>query len=115
MNADKIERTKRAILIAPKTSGKKIDLDTATEKDFDGMTYLHYMLYDDVIFEEVMMEEKLLALVTYLLGESCHWSSIGCHFKGMGEEGVVPLHSDAGNGIPSPLLNYSWCPTSTMH
>ena len=25
----------------------------------------------------------------------------------MGEEGVVPLHSDAGNGIPSPLPSYS--------
>ena len=57
LNADKIERTKRAILDrAEKTSGKKIDLDTATEKDFEGMTYLHYMLYDDVIFEEVMMK-----------------------------------------------------------
>ena len=108
LDTDKIERTKRAILDrAEKTSGKKIDLDTATEKDFDGMTYLHYMLYDDVIFEEVMMEEKPLALITYLLGESCHLSSIGCHFKGMGEDGVVPLHSDAGNGIPSPLPSYS--------
>ena len=68
LDTDKIERTKRAILDrAEKTSGKKIDLDTATEKDFDGMTYLHYMLYDDVIFEEVMMEEKPLALITYLL------------------------------------------------
>ena len=108
LDSDKVERTKRAILDrAEKTSGKKIDLETATQEDFDGMTYLHYMLYDDVVFEEVMMEEKPLALITYLLGESCHLSSIGCHFKGMGEAGVVPLHSDAANGAPSPLPSYS--------
>jgi ectoine hydroxylase-related dioxygenase (phytanoyl-CoA dioxygenase family) len=36
-------------------------------------------------------------------------SSIGCHFKGMGERGVVPLHSDNGNGIPQPFPDYSLC------
>ena len=108
LNQDKIERTKNAILErAEKVSGKKIDLESATEKDFEGATYLHYLLYDNEIFEEVMMEEKPLTLITYLLGESCHLSSIGCHFKGMGDSGVLPLHSDAANGAPSPLPSYS--------
>ena len=60
-------------------TGKKIDPDTATAEDLSGglgvgNNYQHYMLYDDEVFEEILMEEKPLALVTYLLGESCHLS-----------------------------------------
>ena len=88
-------------------TGKTIDLEDASEDDFQGMTYVPYMLYDDQIFEEILMEPKPLALITYLLGESCVLSSIGCHFKGQGVHGQVPLHSDNGNGIPSPYPAYS--------
>ena len=63
------------------------------------------MLYDDEVFEEIMMQEKPLALITYLLGESCLLSSLGCHFKGPGESGVVPLHSDSSG--PAPFPSYS--------
>ncbi len=110
LSAPQVERTKAAILERVEgIAGRSINLDTATAEDFENMTYVPYMLYDNEVFEEVLMEEKPLALMTYLLGESCLLSSIGCHFKGMGEMGVLPLHSDNGNGIPQPFPSYSLC------
>lgn len=88
-------------------TGKRIDPQTATAEDFGGMSYLPYMLYDHEIFQEILLLPKPLAMITYLLGESCVLSSIGSHFKGQGADGVIPLHSDAGNGIPTPLPPHS--------
>ena len=102
-----IERAKSAILArVEKHLGREIDLDGATAEDFPGMTYVPYLLYDDEIFEEILVEPKPLALVTYLLGESCLLSSMGCHFKGPGGM-PLPLHSDNGNGIPAPFAEIS--------
>ena len=115
-----IERAKAAILArAEGTVGHAIDVDTATEDDFQGMTYIPYMLYDDEIFEEILVAAKPLALINYLLGESCLLSSMGCHFKGPGGM-PLPLHSDNGNGIPAPFpatshvanVNYALTPYS---
>jgi len=103
LSEDTISRAKAAILSrAQEFAGHKIDLDTATMEDFEGMTYLPYLLYDDEVFEDILMEEKPLALVTYLLGGSCLLSSIGCHFKGPGGQPLA-LHSDNGNGMPAPF------------
>ncbi len=119
LSEDRIERAKNALLNrVEKNTGKRIDLDTATTDDFEGMTYLHYMLYEDEVFEQILMEEKPLALITYLLGESCLLSSIGCHFKGPGEGGVIPLHSDTAGPAPHPVYsmvanaNYALTPYS---
>ena len=110
LHAEQIERVKAAILRRVEGDlGRPVNIDTATADDFANMTYIPYMLYDDVVFEEVLMLEQPLTMMTYLLGESCLLSSIGCHFKGMGEQGVVPLHSDNGNGIPQPFPAYSLC------
>jgi ectoine hydroxylase-related dioxygenase (phytanoyl-CoA dioxygenase family) len=65
-----------------------------------------YLLYDDEVFEEILMAPKPLALITWLLGESCLLSSIGCHFKGPGGTPLA-LHSDNGNGMPAPFPAYS--------
>ena len=78
------------------------DLLEAKQEDFSGLSYQPYLLYDDPVFPEILMLERPLALVTYLLGESCHLSSIGSHFKGPGGE-PLRLHSDNGNGMPSPI------------
>jgi len=53
------------------------------------------------------MEEKPLALVTYLLGESCLLSSMGCHFRVPGGLPLM-LHSDNGNGTPAPYSSISY-------
>ena len=107
LSASQIERAKGAILArAERVADKRIDLATATEEDFEGMVYIPYVLYDDEVFEEILVAPKPLALVSYLLGESCLLSSMGCHFKGPGGM-PVPLHSDNGNGIPAPFPSYS--------
>ncbi len=103
-----VERAQAAILKrVEEDTGRQIDIDTATQDEFEGMTYLPYLLYDDPVFEDILLEEKPLALMQYLLGESLLLSSLGCHFKGPGNNGVVPLHSDNGNGMPAPFPHYS--------
>ncbi len=102
-----VERARAAILARVEAdTGRRIDPDRATAEDFEGMQYLPYLLYDDEVFERILLEPKPLALITYLLGESCLLSSLGCQFKGPG--GVpLPHHSDNGNGMPSPYPAYS--------
>ena len=124
LSEDRIQRAKNAILRRVESNtGKKIDPDTATAEDLSGglgvgNNYQHYMLYDDEVFEEILMEEKPLALVTYLLGESCHLSSVGCHFKGPGAVGWAGLHADTNGPQPFPLyantsnVNYALTPYS---
>jgi len=107
LSPDRIERAKAAILArVERATGKRIDIETESGRQITGMSYIPYLLYDDEVFEEILMEPKPLALVTYLLGESCLLSSIGCHFKGPGGT-PLPLHSDNGNGMPAPFPAFS--------
>lgn len=107
LSEDTMARARQAILArVERDSGKRVDIEAATEDDYEGMTYLPYLLYDAEVFEEILMEPKPLALITYLLGESCLLSSFGCHFKGPGGM-PLPLHSDNGNGMPAPFPAYS--------
>ena len=92
LSEDQVNRAKAAILKRVEAeTGHAIDLETATADDFKNLTYVYYMLYEDEVFEEILMAEKPLALMTYLLGESCLLSSVGSHFKGIGEQGFVRL------------------------
>ena len=107
LSDSQIERAKAAILArAERDAGHSIDPDAATAEDCEGMTYIPYMLYEDEVFEEILMAREPLALITYLLGESCLLSSMGCHFRGPGGM-YLPLHSDNGNGIPAPFTSFS--------
>ncbi len=107
LSQETVEKAKTAILDKVESmTGRRIDPETATETDFKGMTYLPYLLYDNEVFEEILMQAEPLALITYLLGESCLLSSLGCHFKGPGGD-ALPLHSDNGNGMPGPFPAYS--------
>ena len=94
LSEDRIERAKAAILRRVESKkGSTIDPATATAEDFNGMAYQHYLIFDDPVFPEILLEPKPLALITYLLGESCVLSSMGCHFRG---PGGLPLgvHAD---------------------
>ena len=80
----------------------------------DGGSYLVFQLVNrGRIFEEAVMAEKPLALVTYLLGESCQLSSCGGHVRAQGD---VPqgMHVDTPF-VPAPLpgfahtCNMMWC------
>jgi ectoine hydroxylase-related dioxygenase (phytanoyl-CoA dioxygenase family) len=107
LSEGQIERARSAIVqrVAQET-GRQVDLESESGRGFEGVTYVPYLLYDDEVFEEIMMAEKPLALITYLLGNSCLLSSIGCHFKGPGGTPLA-LHSDNGNGMPAPFPAYS--------
>jgi ectoine hydroxylase-related dioxygenase (phytanoyl-CoA dioxygenase family) len=103
-----IERAKAAIVArVERTTGKRVDVVGESGQMFTGMQYVPYLLYDDAVFEEILLEPKPLALITYLLGESCLLSSIGCHFRGPGGAPLM-LHSDNGNGIPPPFSTTSF-------
>jgi len=107
LSENQIRQAKDAIIArAEQTTKNTVDIDSETGEGYEGLTYLPYLLYDNEIFEEILLEPKPLALITYLLGESCLLSSLGCHFKGPGGA-ALPLHSDNGNGIPAPFLSVS--------
>ncbi len=95
LDEDTIERAKAAILNRVENAvGHSVDPDSAATSDFHGMTYQHYLLFEDPVFPEILLQEKPLALITYLLGESCVLSSMGSHFRGPGGY-PLPLHADA--------------------
>lgn len=109
LSEDQVERAKTALLKRVEdNTGHPVDIETDT--DFKSpmgasMDYLHYMLYEDPVFEEILMAEKPLAIVSYLVGESCVLSSLGCHFKAPGPTGVVTLHADTRG--PQPFATHA--------
>ncbi len=118
LSAERVERAKAAILRrVEKQTGRTIDPDTATSADFQGMQYQHYLIFDDPVFQEILLEPKPLALMSYLLGESCVLSSMGCHFRGPGGM-PLPFHADgAADGLMSSVsmvanCNYALTPYS---
>jgi ectoine hydroxylase-related dioxygenase (phytanoyl-CoA dioxygenase family) len=62
------------------------------------------VLFSDRIFEQALMNERVLAMVTYLLGESCTVVAMNGVIKGPGPE-HTPLHADSVQ--PNPLPAYS--------
>ncbi len=109
LSEDQVERARTALLNrVEENTGKRVDIETAT--DFQSsmgasMDYLHYMLYEDPVFEEILMAEEPLAIVSYLVGESCVLSSLGCHFKAPGPTGIVALHADTRG--PQPFATHA--------
>ncbi|MCP5433367.1 MAG: phytanoyl-CoA dioxygenase family protein [Alphaproteobacteria bacterium] len=94
----------RILAIAEARSGVKPDLETgATHADREGPTgqHLFYLLFDDPIFEQALMNPVVLAFMTYLLGPDCLLSSASSIIKGPGKVPLM-LHSDSAN-IPTPL------------
>lgn len=77
------------------------------------------LLSRDPIFEEAVLTEKPLALVTYLVGESCQISSTDAHVRAQGD---VPqaMHVDTPF-VPQPLphwahaCNQMWCMDDFSH
>jgi ectoine hydroxylase-related dioxygenase (phytanoyl-CoA dioxygenase family) len=74
----------------------------------------HYLLRHGRIFEQALMNEPALAIITYLLGESCRLQSMMAVKKGPGTE-YMPLHAD-NNHIAMPVAfsalaehsNFTW-------
>ena len=71
----------------------------------DGGSFLvKELLVRDPIFEQAVMAERPLALVTYLMGESCQISSNHGHVRGQGDP-VQGLHTDAPM-MPEPIPEF---------
>ena len=120
LSRTQISRAKAAIVArVERTTGRAVDEAAESGANFKGMQYIPYLLYDDEIFEAILLEPRPLALITWLLGESCLLSSMGCHFRGPGGTPLM-LHTDNGNGIPAPYssvavtanVNYALTPYS---
>jgi hypothetical protein len=87
---------------AEKTFGYPLDVENETRHQNINVTT--YLLYKDPIFEEAVLAEKPLALITYLLGRSCCLSSLTSHVKGPGP-GAGFIHADTN--LPTPYSAYS--------
>ena len=103
IDADQVARAKAAIIrVMERKTGLSVDADAEQQAAWDGVSLAHYLLFEDEVFESIVVAPKPLALISYLLGRSCVLSSMTCHFKGKGGSPLM-LHSDNGNGIPAPF------------
>ena len=96
-------------------SGIRPDLETgASHKELTRLgrsQFLPDILFADRVFEEALMTRSVLALTSYLLGESCRLDAINAVIKGPGPE-YLPLHADANQPAPLPpyaqVANVTW-------
>jgi hypothetical protein len=105
------ERLRDAVMrVGEERSGARLDLDAAHEPgrgafgDVFGLQ-LYYLLLEDKVFQEAIVNPVALALSTYLLGESCIISNCLAGVKGPGG-GDLGLHSD-NVMIPAPFPPYA--------
>ncbi len=96
-----VARARQAILNQiERKMGTRPDLDT-----FVGVTPLaHFLLFEDPVFEEILMNETMLALASYLLGQSLQLYSMTSLARGP-ENSHLNLHVDAPG--PAPLQPHS--------
>jgi hypothetical protein len=88
--------------------------DTATGSTHTGRYFLpalFYLIFKDRVFEELLMNETALAVVTYFLGESCVLNGSSVFMKGPQEPSPdgrlqLGLHSDMMNH-PEPFPTYA--------
>jgi ectoine hydroxylase-related dioxygenase (phytanoyl-CoA dioxygenase family) len=81
-------------------------LDVEREEAHRNWKLVPYLLYKDQLFEQAVLNPKPLALISYLLGQSCLLSSLTSHVKGPGGPGLL-IHSDTANGVPGPFSPYA--------
>ena len=105
------ERLRDAIVrVGEERSGARLDLDAAHVPgrgafgDVFGLQ-LYYLLFEDKVFQEAIVNPVVLALSTYLLGESCIISNCLAGVKGPGGDDLG-LHSD-NVMIPAPFPPYA--------
>lgn len=117
---DQAIRARDAIVrVMERNLGRPVDIENETDEAWAGINLAAYLLFEDEVFESILMAPKPLALINYLLGRSCVLSSMTSHFKGPGAFPLM-LHSDNGNGITAPFpaiaqvanVNYALTPYS---
>lgn len=104
LSADTVEAARTAITeICEAQTGIKPNFESG--EGHPNYRLVPYLMGRRPVFQDIMMNEKAVALVRYLLGKSAQLSSMTCHFKGPGDGGQIALHTDTG--MPAPLPPYS--------
>lgn len=116
---DFVEKVRNKVLeLAERRSGIVVDVahgESHKDRDsiFGQVQFEPSILEEDPIFEEVLMNEPALALITYLLGESCVLSHISSMIKGPGKD-HLELHADQNqSGAPAPFPPYAQTANAT--
>ena len=103
LSPDMVERLRGGILNQVK---RRAELDSRPDLDsYDGPSLPHgsWLLFEDPVFEEVLVNETMLALMHYQLGESMQLSNMWCHTRVSNTPDLTPLHADSYSGLyPSP-------------
>ena len=97
-----VERLKNGVTETIATREDKKPEIVDGKANMPGMKYQNHLLIKDRAFEEALMLPKPLALVKYLVGDSCIFSTMGSHFRGDGGS-ELPLHADIGGWFPPPF------------
>ena len=108
--SDMVERMREIIIdqTTDKSGGERPDLET-----WDGGRLREgcYLLYEDPIFEKLVMNEYTVALMQYLLGRSLVLSTVYSHVRAKGDP-PLPLHTDQwtlqlSNPVSVAVANYA--------
>ena len=105
---DFVERLRAAVVrVAEERTGEPVDVEGATGEVYAGGfgRQMFYLLFEDDVFQEAVMNPTALALATYLLGDSCILSNTLAGLKGPGG-GDLPIHCD-NVMIPAPFPPYA--------
>ena len=104
LDADTSSTARQAVAdICERQTGVKPDFDKGDSHP--DWRLIPYLMPRHPVFQDVLLNETSVALMHYLLGKSAQLSSMTCHFKGPGDGGQLPLHTDTG--MPAPLPPYS--------
>lgn len=104
-----IEQLRETIIaLAERRSGHKVDRAGGLTFQDDTSPYgqvhsLFGLFGEDPIFEQALMNRAMLALVTYLLGESCFLHHERAAIKGPGDQ-YLPMHADPAGPMPYPYV-----------
>ena len=91
-------------------NGVRPDIETGETHRNVFFPTLYYFLFEDPVFQEWSLHPVVLALVTYLLGESCVLSTTAVFMKGPADESErelqLGLHTDQ-QMVPQPFPPYA--------
>lgn len=83
----------RKVIIAQSADKSNVDLPDLDSWDGGTLREGSYLLFEDPIFEKLVMNEYTLALMQYLLGLSMKLSTVYSHVRAKGDP-ALPLHTD---------------------
>jgi hypothetical protein len=88
------------------------DVGSASLPDYYAL--YHAALFEDPVFQEMVIHPIVLALARYLTGRSCELSDFAPYLRSQGSS-ATQLHSDAA-GVPPPMPSYAQvCNVTWIH